>query len=234
LKSKDILDMFNVEKVSLLMPNLMIVLGTGTLVNLMSSTNEVSLISWILPLILLGVPLLIYVFLKMKELRFTKVLATQKSILIMVFPSNLGLLKKLLSIKENKGLKNNKFGVEEIYFLVTKNMPIKKEDKDAIEKFLEAYGIKITERRVDALENPKKLQYEVEKILDEIQNKENCAINVQTGTKASSIILYEIANKNGVDVHYLSSLYDKENNPIAGSENLYTLQSEYVDKKKTS
>jgi len=212
----------------------MIGLGTGTLIKLMSSSDEVTLISWILPLILLGLPLLVYLILKMKELRFTKVVAKQKSILIMVFPSNLSLLKKLLSIKENESLKSNKFGVTEIYFLVTKNMPIKKEDKEAIEKFLKAYGIKTSERRVDALENPKKLQYEVEKILEEIPHKQNCAINVQTGTKASSIILYEIANKNGVDVHYLSSLYDKENNPIDGSENIYTLQSEYVDKKKIS
>lgn len=230
LNSKDILGAFNVEKGSMIVPNLMVVLGTGTLIKLMSSSGEVSLISWVLPLILLGLPLLTYLIVKMKELSFIKVEAQQKSVLIMVFPSNISLLKKLIRIPENEALKNNKFGVQKIYFLRTKNMPITEENRKSIEDFLNAYGIEVKIRQVDAIENPKVVQYAVETILDELPNKENCAINIQTGTKASSIILYEVALKNAVEVHYLSSLYDKDNNPIDESETLYTLQSEYIDK----
>jgi len=230
ITSKDILASFNVEKGSLLIPNLMIVLGIGTLTKMLASNEIFSLFNWLTPLVLLGLPLLVYFIVKTKELRYKNILAIQKSVLIMVFPSNLSLLKKVLNIPQNEALDKNKFGVEKIYFLVTKNMPLKEEEKDAMLDFLSAYGVKVEIRRVDALENPKKLQFEFEKIVKTIPNKVNCAVNVQTGTKASSIFLYELALKNNIEVHYLSSLYDQENNPIDGSESLYTLESEYLDK----
>ena len=230
IRSKNILALFNVEKGSLIVPNLMVVLGTGALVKILSSSEEFSLVDWVTPLFLLGLPLLVYFIVKTKELHYKSILATQKNVLIMVFPSSLSLLKKVLNIPENEALDKNKFGVKKIYFLVTKNMPVTKEEEEAMLDFLRAYGVKVEIRRVDVLENPKKLQFEFEKIVETIPNKKNCAVNVQTGTKVSSIFLYELARKNNIEVHYLSSLYDKENNPIDGSENLYTLESEYLDK----
>lgn len=230
MNSKDLLeDVFNVKNGSLILLRIMAAIGI-TILGKNIFSDESSLFNWIISLFLLGIPIGYYLILRRKELRYSQVVATQKNILIMVFPSNLSLLKKVLNISNNKSLDKNKFGVQKIYFLRTKNMPLTQENKDMMLGFLKAYSIEIEIRQVDALENPLRLQDEVEDILGKIQNKNNCAINVQTGTKASSIFLYELALKNEIEVHYLSSLYDKDNNPIDKSENLYTLKSEYLDK----
>lgn len=195
--------------------------------------DPVSLFSWAVTCLLLGIPIVYYWISKSRELKLDSVLATQKSVLIMVFPSNLGLLKKVLQIPDNKPHGVNKYGVKKIYFLKPKGLPVEEDLRSAMVKLLEAYDITIEMIKINTLENPKEVQYEIEKILSTVKDyKDNCAINITPGTKTSSIFLYEVARQNGIEVHYLSSRYNKENQPVDGTENIYRLEHEYVKKRE--
>ncbi|CAA6799144.1 MAG: Unknown protein [uncultured Sulfurovum sp.] len=228
VKSKDMLSAFGVDRGSIILPKLMVGFGVALLIKFFF-TKEESLLNWAIPIVLIGIPIILYWILKTKELKIESVLAMQKSSIIMVFPSNLGLLKKALHIPDNKPLKHNKSGVKQMYFLKTNNFP-SKEEQEKIRYFLKAYGIGIKILNLKSLENPNEIRVALEGILNNVENKNNYAVNITSGTKTSSIFLNEVAKLHNIEVHYLSSKYDKDNNPVDGTENIYRIEYEYVDK----
>jgi len=135
-----------------------------------------------------------YYYLGQQELKIVKEFSSDKEIMILVTPSNVNHLTKII-----RGHK-----LHTIYFLKEKN-------------------IKLREFVLRSLENPRELQYRFQEILAEVDSTKKLSLNVSTGKASTSIILFELAKFENIGVEYLSSQYDKENHPINGTGQNYNI-----------
>ena len=153
-----------------------------------------------------------YYYLGKQELKIVKELSTNKEIMILVTPSNVNHLSKII-----RG-----HNLHTIYILKEKNFP-SKEQYQEIKDFLAKKNIKLHESVLSSLENPRELQYEFHEILANIDSKKRLSLNVSTGKASTSIILFELAKFEKIGVEYLSSEYDEHNHPIDGTGQNYNI-----------
>lgn len=156
--------------------------------------------------IALGMFVIVYVsyyYLGQQELKIIKEISTEKEIMILVTPSNVNHLKKIIRGHQ----------LHTLYILKEKNFP-SIEQYNEIKEFLVEEKIKLHEFILSSLENPRELQYKFREILAQIDVKEQLSLNVSTGKASTSIILFELAKFENIGVEYLSSAYDENNNPI--------------------
>ena len=153
-----------------------------------------------------------YYYLGQQELKIVKEISSDREIMILVTPSNVNHLTKII-----RGHK-----LHTIYFLKEKNFP-STEQYSAIKAFLEEKNIKLREFVLRSLENPRELQYKFQEILAEVDSTKKLSLNVSTGKASTSIILFELAKFENIGVEYLSSQYDKENHPINGTGQNYNI-----------
>jgi hypothetical protein len=153
-----------------------------------------------------------YYYLGQQELKIVKELSSDKEIMILVTPSNVNHLTKII-----RGHK-----LHTIYILKEKNFP-STEQYSEIKTFLEERNIKLHESVLSSLENPRELQYKFQEILAEVDSTQKLSLNVSTGKASTSIILFELAKFENIGVEYLSSQYDKENHPINGTGQNYNI-----------
>jgi len=153
-----------------------------------------------------------YYYLGRQELKIVKELSSNKEIMILVTPSNVNHLSKII-----RG-----HNLHTIYILKEKNFP-SKEQYQEIKEFLAKKSIKLHESVLSSLENPRELQYEFHEILANIDSKKRLSLNVSTGKASTSIILFELAKFEKIGVEYLSSEYDEHNHPIDGTGQNYNI-----------
>jgi hypothetical protein len=153
-----------------------------------------------------------YYYLGQQELKIVKELSSDKEIMILVTPSNVNHLTKII-----RGHK-----LHTIYILKEKNFP-STEQYSEIKTFLEERNIKLHESVLSSLENPRELQYKFQEILAEVDSTQKLSLNVSTGKASTSIILFELAKFENIGVEYLSSAYDEDNNPIDGTGQNYNI-----------
>ncbi len=153
-----------------------------------------------------------YYYLGKQELKIVKELSTNKEIMILVTPSNVNHLSKII-----RG-----HNLHTIYILKEKNFP-SKEQYQEIKDFLVQKNIKLYESVLSSLENPRELQYKFQEILANIDSKKKLSLNVSTGKASTSIILFELAKFEKIGVEYLSSAYDEHNQPINGTGQNYNI-----------
>ena len=153
-----------------------------------------------------------YYYLGQQELKIVKELSSDKEIMILVTPSNVNHLMKII-----RGHK-----LHTIYILKEKNFP-SNEQYNAIKAFLKEKNIKLHESVLNNLENPKELQYQFQNILAQLDSTKNLSLNVSTGKASTSIILFELAKFEKIGVEYLSSEYDENNKPITGTGQNYNI-----------
>jgi len=154
----------------------------------------------------------VYYYLGQQELKIVKELSSDKEIMILVTPSNVNHLGKII-----RGHK-----LHTIYILKEKNFP-SIENYNEIKSFLEGQSIKLHEYVLSSLENPRELQYKFQEILAEIDSTQKLSLNVSTGKASTSIILFELAKFEKIGVEYLSSEYDEHNQPINGTGQNYNI-----------
>ncbi len=153
-----------------------------------------------------------YYYLGQQELKIVKELSSDKEIMILVTPSNVNHLSKII-----RGHK-----LHTIYILKEKNFP-SVEQYNEIKAFLEEKKIKLHESVLSSLENPRELQYKFQEILAQIDSTQKLSLNVSTGKASTSIILFELAKFEKIGVEYLSSAYDENNQPINGTGQNYNI-----------
>ena len=153
-----------------------------------------------------------YYYLGKQELKIVKELSTNKEIMILVTPSNVNHLSKII-----RG-----HNLHTIYILKEKNFP-SKEQYQEIKDFLAQKNIKLHESVLSSLENPRELQYKFQEILANIDSTKKLSLNVSTGKASTSIILFELAKFENIGVEYLSSAYDENNQPINGTGQNYNI-----------
>jgi hypothetical protein len=153
-----------------------------------------------------------YYYLGQQELKIVKELSSDKEIMILVTPSNVSHLSKII-----RGHK-----LHTLYILKEKNFP-STEQYSEIKTFLEERNIKLHESVLSSLENPRELQYKFQEILAEVDSTQKLSLNVSTGKASTSIILFELAKFENIGVEYLSSAYDEDNNPIDGTGQNYNI-----------
>ena len=153
-----------------------------------------------------------YYYLGQQELKIVKELSSDKEIMILVTPSNVNHLAKII-----KGHK-----LHTIYILKEKNFP-PKEQYEEIKVFLEGQNIKLHEYVLSSLENPRELQYKFKEILAQVDTTQKLSLNISTGKASTSIILFELAKFENIGVEYLSSAYDENNQPIEGTSQNYNI-----------
>jgi len=153
-----------------------------------------------------------YYYLGQQELKIVKELSSNKEIMILVTPSNVNHLSKII-----RG-----HNLHTIYILKEKNFPSTEQYKE-IKDFLANRNIKLHESVLSSLENPRELQYKFQEILANIDSTEKLSLNVSTGKASTSIILFELAKFEKIEVEYLSSEYDKHNQPIDGTGQNYNI-----------
>jgi len=153
-----------------------------------------------------------YYYLGQQELKIVKELSSNKEIMILVTPSNVNHLSKII-----RG-----HNLHTIYILKEKNFPSTEQYKE-IKDFLAKSNIKLHESVLSSLENPRELQYKFQEILANIDSTEKLSLNVSTGKASTSIILFELAKFEKIEVEYLSSEYDKHNQPINGTGQNYNI-----------
>ena len=208
---------------------LMVIVGVAMLGTIPDKIDKGAINLWyfLTMTLLILIPFSVFMFKKNREIKMENIAAEQKSIVIMVIPSNIGLLKKSLNFSDTTSFKNNKFGIKEIYFLKTKGFPLEKVENEIVD-FIKAYGIKVKKIILDNIENPREIQMKFENIVESIDSVKHCAVNITPGKSTTSLFLYELAQNHGIEVQYISSKYDKENNPIDGTEKLTKLQYTYL------
>jgi len=153
-----------------------------------------------------------YYFLGQQELKIVKELSSDKEIMILVTPSNVNHLMKIIKVHN----------IHTLYILKEKNFP-SNEQYNAIKAFLKEKNITLHEYILNSLENPKELQYQFQNILAQLNSTKNLILNVSTGKSSTSIILFELAQFEKIGVEYLSSEYDENNKPITGTEQNYKI-----------
>jgi len=153
-----------------------------------------------------------YYYLGQQELKIVKELSSDKEIMILVTPSNVNHLSKIIH-----GHK-----LHTIYILKEKNFP-SLEQYNEIKTFLKDKKIKLHEYVLSSLENPRELQYKFKEILAQIESTQKLSLNVSTGKASTSIILFELAKFENIGVEYLSSAYDQKNQPIEGTGQNYNI-----------
>ena len=153
-----------------------------------------------------------YYYLGQQELKIVKELSSDKEIMILVTPSNVNHLSKII-----RGHK-----LHTIYILKEKNFP-STEQYNEIKAFLEEKKIKLHESVLSSLENPRELQYKFKEILSQVDSTQKLSLNVSTGKASTSIILFELAKFENIGVEYLSSQYDENNQPINGTGQNYNI-----------
>ena len=153
-----------------------------------------------------------YYYLGQQELKIVKELSSNKEVMILVTPSNVNHLSKII-----RG-----HNLHTIYILKEKNFPSTEQYKE-IKDFLANSNIKLHESVLSSLENPRELQYKFQEILANIDSTEKLSLNVSTGKASTSIILFELAKFEKIEVEYLSSEYDKHNQPIDGTGQNYNI-----------
>ena len=178
----------------------------------------------IIGFLFLVIPLLVFWYVRNKEMRLKNMPANKKSIIILPMMSNIGLAKKILELYKDNG----ELLIKKIFILKTKDFP-KKEEAQKIFDYLEAFGIDIEVITMKSIENPREIQTYFEHFVSGLPDKSNCAVNSISGKATTSVFLYELAKKNDIEIHYISSHYDKENNPVDGTEKLYTLIYQYIE-----
>lgn len=165
--------------------------------------------------IALGMFLIVYIFYRYlgnQELKIVKELSFDKEVMILVTPSNVNHLSKII-----RGHK-----LHTLYILKEKNFP-SVEQYNEIKAFLDKQGIKLHEYILSSLENPRELQYKFKEILSQLDSKQKLSLNVSTGKASTSIILFELAKFEKIGVEYLSSAYDENNKPIEGTGQNYNI-----------
>lgn len=232
LNSNEILGSLGVKRGTSVVTMLLIIMMTVGL-GMFSSfyekveKGELTLSYSLIAVFLIFIPIAIFFFQRSREIKMISVPAEQKRIVIMTFPSNIGLLKKSLNLSENVPMEKNKFGVEQIFFLKTKDFPSKDIEVQILD-FVHAYGIKSKKIILNNIENPREIQVKFETIVGNVNSTKNCAVNITPGKSTTSIFLYELAQQSEMEVQYISSKYDKNNNPIDGTEQLTKLQYSFM------
>jgi len=153
-----------------------------------------------------------YRYLGEQELKIVKELSSDKEIMILVTPSNVNHLKKIV-----RG-----HNLHTMYILKEKGFPFK-ESYTEIKEFLKREKIELKEYVLKSLENPNELQDSFGAIVEMVDVKNHLSLNISTGKASTSIILFELAKFQGIMVEYLSSAYDNENHPIEGTEQNYNI-----------
>ena len=153
-----------------------------------------------------------YYFLGRQELKIVKERSMNKEIMILVTPSNVNHLSKIIS----------GHNLHSIYILKEKNFP-STEQYQEIKDFLSKNSIKLHESILSSLENPKELQYKFQEILANIDSTKKLSLNISTGKASTSIILFELAKFENIGVEYFSSAYDEHNQPIDGTGQNYNI-----------
>ena len=163
-------------------------------------------------LVMFAIVYVAYYYLGQQELKIVKELSSDKEIMILVTPSNVNHLGKII-----KGHK-----LHTLYILKEKNFP-SAEQYTEIKTFLEGQNIKLHEYVLSSLENPRELQYKFKEILAQVDSTQKLSLNVSTGKASTSIILFELAKFENIGVEYLSSAYDENNKPIEGTSQNYNI-----------
>lgn len=153
-----------------------------------------------------------YYYLGQQELKIVKELSSDKEIMILVTPSNVNHLSKIIY-----GHK-----LHTIYILKERNFP-SLDQYNEIKSFLKNKKIKLHEYVLSSLENPRELQYKFKEILAQIESTQKLSLNVSTGKASTSIILFELAKFENIGVEYLSSAYDQKNQPVEGTSQNYNI-----------
>jgi len=166
----------------------------------------------VIALVMFVIVYVAYYYLGQQELKIVKELSSDKEMMILVTPSNVNHLSKII-----RGHK-----LHTLYILKEKNFP-SPEQYQAIKTFLAEKKIKLHESVLSSLENPRELQYKFQEILSGIDSTQKLSLNVSTGKASTSIILFELAKFENVGVEYLSSEYDANNQPINGTGQNYNI-----------
>lgn len=160
----------------------------------------------ILAIVLFTFVYFIYNWLGKKELKLNEKLSERKIELIMFCPSNLELLEK--TVLPHK--------LKKIFFIKTKEFPSQEEYKK-MKEFLKSKEIILNDFIVDSKDNPRTLKDTFFRILSSISEKYNVVVNVTSGGVVASLVLNECANFFNIDVEYIGSEYDQNNNIIPGT-----------------
>ncbi|MBU1668187.1 hypothetical protein KKC13_07180 [bacterium] len=153
-----------------------------------------------------------YLYLGRQELKIVKELSTNKEVMILVTPSNVDHLRKIIG----------KHKLHTIHILKEKRFP-RDEVYSEIKAFLKSREIELKEYILTSLENPREIHYKFREILAHTDETKEITLNISTGKASTSIILFELAKFENIGVEYLSSAYDETNQPIEGSEQNYNI-----------
>ena len=153
-----------------------------------------------------------YRYLGNQELRIVKELSSDKEVMILVTPSNVNHLSKIIS----------NHNLHTIHILKEKKFP-SNEAYSEIKAFLKTENIELKEYVLTSLENPREIQYKFREILAHEDSIESLTLNISTGKASTSIILFELAKFENIGVEYLSSAYDENNQPINGTGQNYNI-----------
>ena len=225
LNSNEILAMVGAKRstsIWSLIFGIMFTFGLGGL----SSLDTGLTISNIVTVGFIGIPLLLFFIIKNKEMKLIDVDANKKPIVIMTIPSNIGLLKKALALSPNNK-KDDTYILKQVFLFKTKGFPSSEIEKQIVD-YLRAFGVQVDIIVLKDIENPREIQNKFENIVENLMNRDYCAVNVTPGKSTTSIILYELAQKHNIEVQYISSKYDKDNNPVDGTERLTVLKYQYL------
>ena len=160
---------------------------------------------------------IIYKYLGKKEMQLTEIRSEGKQKMILFFPSNLALLKKIL----------HNHSIEELFFIKTKNFPSEREYSE-ITDHLKSKNIKFSFEIIENENNIREIKNAFLTISEKIVNQDLCVVNITPGKTLGSIVLYELAKYKRISVEYLNSQYNKYNMPIENTEMSYELQVEEV------
>jgi hypothetical protein len=232
LNSNDILAPLGAKRgtsIWVVMLQIMLIFGLGMVPGFFEKLNQGISTYNLITVFFILVPIIVYLITKNRELKLHNVDATQKPIVIMTIPSNFNLLKKSLALSDSES--NKKYELQEVYFLKTKGFPSQDIEKEII-TFLKAYNIRVHNIELKNIENPREVQVQFKNILEKVDSPDNCAVNITSGQKTTSLFLYELARQHDIEVHYISSKYDKDNNPVDGTEKLTALEYEYLKEEK--
>jgi len=203
---------------------IMIILGIGMIPATVDKYSSGSYLFVFISFIFVVVPMIVFFIVKNREIILRSIKADMKPIIIMPMISNIGLAKKILSLYKV----NDRITIKKLFLLKTVNFPVDKKLGSQIIDLLKGYGLDVEIVTVKHIDNPKELQMHINKIVKNINTIENCAINISSGKASTSVILYELAQRYDIEIHYIASKYDKENNPVDGTEQLTTLKNEYL------
>jgi len=208
---------------------IMLIFGLGMVPGFFEKLNQGMTAYNLITVFFILIPIIVYLVTKNREMKLLDVDATQKPIVIMTIPSNISLLKKSLVLSESQS--NKKYELQEVYFLKTRGFPSRDVEKSIID-FLKAYEIRVHKVVLNNIDNPREVQVQFENILEKIDSSKNCAVNITSGQKTTSLFLYELAKQHDIEVHYISSKYDKDNKPVDGTEKLTALEYKYLKPDK--